>query len=102
LKLSLSSKEIKHSLTASKSLKFGDLLFRHVNSASPGIGFIVSRKYGNAVQRNLFRRRCRAVFQQCIKQSSLSISLVVRPLKSQIPYSSIEKAFHQLETKLSH
>jgi ribonuclease P protein component len=102
LKLSLSSEEIKHNLKTSKSLKFGDLLFRYVNSDKPGIGFMVSRKYGNAVRRNLFRRRCRAAFHQYAKQSSLNISLVVRPLTSQISYSEIEKAFLQLETKLSH
>ena len=63
MKNSIPNQEFKRTLFNSKSLLVRDLLFYYQKNKA-GISFIVNRKKGNAVLRNLFKRRCRALYQQ--------------------------------------
>ena len=84
----------------SKSLSVGDLSFKYAPRHPPAISFIVSRRYGNAVARNLFKRRCRALFQNKFIQSGSSVALIVRPNKKEISFSDINFAFKGLCEKV--
>ena len=64
-------------MKTSKSLSCGDLSFKYVNDSGPSLGFIVSRKYGNAIQRNLFKRRCRSVFKSVVVDRGSVLSVIV-------------------------
>tara|TARA_B100001175_G_C19090212_1_gene440093 strand:+ start:192 stop:500 length:309 start_codon:yes stop_codon:yes gene_type:complete len=93
LKFSISSKDFKNIFAKGQSLKTGDLLFKYIESTSPQIGFVVSRKYGNAIQRNKFKRRCREIFYEKIKQG-MKLQVVIIPKDKNIDYSEIKKSIN--------
>jgi len=87
-------------MKTSKSLIFGDLSFKCSSSSSPGLGIIVSKKYGNAVCRNLFRRRCRSLFKTIIIDNKIFYSVIVRPNKQNISHGMIDESFASLYNQL--
>ena len=80
-------------MKTSKSLKIGDLSFRFVPGAGPCLGLIVSKKYGDSVRRNLFKRRCRSLFKTTIIDNNILYSVIVRPVGADISYKSINESF---------
>ena len=99
MKYSLSPIEFKHVYNNSKSLKIRDLLFKYASDDTPKLGFIVSKKYGNSVQRNLFKRRCRHAFYKLIK-NGFTYSLIIKPNTENIRWNTIHEAFNVLYTKI--
>ena len=95
MKHSLSSAQFKAVFAESKSLRVGDLLFKYKKDVNPKLGLIVSRKYGNAVYRNLFKRRCRAQFQVLI-ENGFSNTLIITPKKKNITWAEINTSFCRL------
>jgi len=95
VKHSLSTTQFKIAFTESKSLRVGDLLFKYKKDVNPKLGLIVSRKYGNAVYRNLFKRRCRAQFQVLI-ENGFSNTLIITPKKKNITWAEINTSFCRL------
>ena len=79
----------------------GDLFFKYAFQSKPQLGMIVSRKFGNAVQRNLFKRRCRNVFVSGFIRENLNYSVIVRPNKQDISYAEIQDSFLHLKKKFS-
>ena len=100
MKHSLSSAQFKVVFPESNSLRVGDLLFKYKKDVDPKLGFIVSRKYGNAVHRNLFKRRCRAQFQSLIK-NNFTNTLIITPNKQNITWSEISASFNKLIEQLN-
>ena len=80
MKHSITTQDFKKILFNSKSLPVGDLLF-YYKEHKPGISFIVSKKLGNAVLRNKFKRRCRMLFFQKNKEYDKTLQIIVRPQK---------------------
>ena len=102
MKYSISNQEFKNTLFNSKSLLVRDLLF-YYNKNTVGISFIVSRKLGNAVLRNKFKRRCRQLFLQKQNSDLLSIQVIIKPKKNLINnYSWLEltRSFEDFYSKL--
>ncbi len=65
------------------------------------LGFIVPKKLGGASTRNLFRRRCRAVFEIFCKQRLDSrVGVVVKAKSLNITYNQISNIFNKLSHKL--
>lgn len=89
-------------MKTSKSLYFGDLSFKYTKSSKPEMGLVVSKKYGNAVQRNLFKRRCRSIFKSIIVDRDIGCTLVVRPKRQAVTYISIKESFNSIYDKLSN
>jgi len=81
LKNSICNKDFKQILRNSKSLHIRDLLF-YYDYSGQGISFIINRKKGIAVERNLFRRRMRSLFLIYIKKDVGQIQLIIKPLKN--------------------
>tara|TARA_B100000315_G_C14185574_1_gene410947 strand:- start:99 stop:407 length:309 start_codon:yes stop_codon:yes gene_type:complete len=100
LNFSLSSAEFSHIINDSKSLVVGDLSFRYASLCRPALGLIVSKHYGNAVARNLFKRRCRALFRIRLINSGVDISLIIRPKKQNISFFDLEASFGGLYEKI--
>ena len=100
MKHSLSNAQFNVVFTESKSLRVGDLLFKYKKDVSPKLGLIVSKKYGNAVYRNLFKRRCRAQFQALIK-NGFTKTLIIIPNRQNITRSAINAAFNKLTEQLN-
>ena len=80
----------------SKSLSIGDLSFKYAQHGRNSIGLIVSKHYGNAVSRNLFKRRCRDLFMKNFILQKASIALIVRPKKQNISFKDLDSAFKEL------
>jgi len=93
LKFSISSKDFKNIFAKGQSLKAGGLLFKYIESTAPQVGFVVSRKYGNAPQRNKFKRRCRQVFYEKIKHG-MRFQVVIIPKDKNIKYSEIKTSIN--------
>ena len=100
MKQSLSNAQFKIVFSESKSLRVGDLLFKYKQDISPKLGLIVPKKYGNAVSRNLFKRRCRTRFQALVK-NGFTNSLIIMPYKQNITQSTISTSFNKLTKHLS-
>jgi len=100
LKHSLSSSQFKLVFSESKSLRVGDLLFRYLKGVNPKLGLIVSKKYGNAVCRNLFKRHCRVCFQTLVK-NGFSHTLIITPEKQKIAWDKINISFNILSNKIN-
>ncbi|MBC8213441.1 MAG: ribonuclease P protein component [Candidatus Marinimicrobia bacterium] len=92
MKHALSSLEFRSIYPKAKSLIIGDLLFRYRKTDCPKIGFIVSRKYGNAYHRALFKRRCRSLFEKYRSLGSCW-TIILRPNKTKITFSDVENSF---------
>ena len=62
---------------------------------------MVNKKYGNAPDRNLFKRRARALFYELIEQySDLSIGLMIKPLKQNVSFQDLVDCFDLLNKKI--
>lgn len=84
----------------SKSLSIGDLSFKYAPHHSAAIGFIVSKRYGNAVVRNLFKRRCRSLFYKIFIAPDAEIAIIIHPKTKNISYVNIESALEGLYAKV--
>ena len=65
------------------------------------MGLIVSKRYGNAIERNLFKRRCRAAFKSIIVDNNIGFAIVVRPKKPDLSFRTIQKSFNSIYDKFS-
>ena len=64
--------------------------------------FMVTRNYGNAPNRNIFKRRVRFLFNGLIKKyPNNPIGLMVKPLHENISYMSLKEGFGLLEKKIN-
>ena len=98
MKYSLSPIEFKNVYNNSESLTTKDLLFNYTSDETPKLGFTVSKKYGNSVQRNLFKRRCRYAFYKLIK-GGFNYSIIIKPTNKNITWNTINEAFRDLYKK---
>ena len=87
-------------MKASKSLLIGDLSFKYASRSRPALGLIVSKYYGNSVSRNLFKRRCRALFKSVFIDRGAMVALVVRPNKQNISFIDMGATFGKLYEKI--
>ena len=93
---SLSRAEFRAIYSNSRRKSVGDLLFLYSSFNSPKLGLTVSKKYGNAVKRNLFKRRVREVFINKVFKPGVNVALIVKPKKNDINYASINNSFDKL------
>ena len=106
MKNSLSNQEFKAILFKTKSLKIRDLVFYYENNvAKSGISFIVSKRKGIAVTRNLFKRRCRALFKKhLIVYDKEKIQIIIKPYKilyNNYNWEELTLSFDQFFSKLN-
>ena len=87
-------------MKGSKSLSIGDLSFKYTRRQPSVVGFIVSKRYGNAVSRNLFKRRCRALFHNLFIKHNAGIALIIKPNMANLSYSQIEYSLGVLHEKI--
>ena len=88
-------------MKTSKSLYIGDLSFKYTKSYKPEIGLIVSKRYGNAIERNLFKRRCRSAFISIMVDNNMGCTVIVRPKKSDVSFRTIQESFNSIYDKFS-
>tara|TARA_B100000029_G_scaffold65793_1_gene58714 strand:+ start:2407 stop:2715 length:309 start_codon:yes stop_codon:yes gene_type:complete len=96
VKNSVSSKEFNAVVANRRGLKINGLLFFFKLHPQPKISFIVSKRYGDATKRNLFKRRCKFLFSEFLGSGFPSIILIVRPLINNINFKQIRFSFTKL------
>ena len=99
MKYSLSPIDFKYVYNNSTSLLINDIRYYYISDNNPRLGFIVSRKYGNSVERNLFKRRCRYAFYQLIKKGVMH-SIIIKPKTHNISWQIIKESFSTLHNEL--
>jgi len=78
----------------------GNLKFKLVRSQKNLLGFAVGKKFGGAVERNKFKRRCRSFFVNFF-QNKPYVYLVVFPLKPLVEIKDVRTDFLKLRGFLS-
>ena len=68
------------------------LLFKYSQSSGPFIGFMLSKKFGNAVKRNRFKNQCRFLYRQLLKKNQ-SFGLIIRPVNQNLNFKAVAGAF---------
>jgi len=82
-------------------MKADNIVFKYVKSETPLIGFLVSKKFGKAHERNLFKRRCRSAFYQRLIRKDINYSIIIRPSRSPLSWAQINQSFDLLLEKVS-
>jgi ribonuclease P protein component len=66
------------------------------------LGVVVSRKVGNAVERNRWKRRIREAFRRTQHELPQGLDLIVRPRKGAVPeFAAIERSLPALARRLA-
>lgn len=70
---------------------------------APLVGFVVSKAIGNAVNRNLVKRRLRAIAREHITDLPVGAMLVVRalPRSAEVEFSKLQRDFEACLKKLA-
>lgn len=100
MKYSLSPIDFKYVYNNSKALLIKEVMCYYMHDENPRLGFIVSRKYGNAVERNLFKRRCRHAFYELIK-TDFTYSIIIKPKSKNIKWNTIKKSFEMIHENIA-
>ena len=101
MNFSISKKNFSSNLLGSSVFIFNGIKIYYKESNQNKIGFIVSRAFGSAVKRNLFKRRCRYFFINKNSNYSKKLSVIVRPIDSNhFSFDVIENSFNKLFKKL--
>jgi len=103
LKHSISNRDFKKILFTTKSLKIRDLLFYYKKNNKSEISFIINRNKGNAVMRNLFKRRCRSLFAKYKKNNLKKMQIIIKPinnLKNNYSWKELSLSFENFCIKL--
>ena len=103
MKNSISNQDFKQILFTTKSLHIRDLFFYYRNNTNDGISFIVNRNKGNAVTRNLFKRRCRSIFNNYKNNHLKNMQIIIKPiknLKNNYAWKELNQSFEDFSCKL--
>ena len=76
-----------------------NIFFHFKTAADPFVGFIINKRFGNAVSRNKFKNRARHLYATLY--NTHSYALIVKPQSEQINYLELKQAFIELENRLS-
>ncbi|MDR0789005.1 MAG: ribonuclease P protein component [Bifidobacteriaceae bacterium] len=100
----MNSKEIHNVFLASKKIPTDGLVFYfHTDKneqfkSKNHIAVVTKKTVGNAVKRNLIRRRVKEIFRQSGLQNNLYINVIVQPMIKDISYGFLQT---QIQTALN-
>ena len=77
-------------------VKLNTIKFSYKINFKHNVGFTVSRKYGNAVSRNLFKRRCRAIYNEIFIEKLYDCTVIITPIMNNVNYKQITVDFNKL------
>ena len=98
MKYSLSSKYFYSVFKSSQILKTPNITYRYLKVVTPqsgGLGFLVGRQLGNAVERNRFKRFLRALYCEAFIKNK--IAMIISPKTIKLTKEEIIKSFELLK-----
>ena len=100
LKTSLSSKYFYSIFKSSEILKTPNITYRYqkvLTRKSDGLGFIISRRLGGAVERNRFKRILRGLYFETFIKNKIKIAVIISPKTIKLNKEEIVKSFELLK-----
>ena len=100
LKTSLSSKYFYSIFKSSEILKTPNIIYRYqkvLTRKSDGLGFIISRRLGGAVERNRFKRILRGLYFETFIKNKIKIAVIISPKTIKLNKEEIVKSFELLK-----
>ncbi len=72
------------------------IFYIHLKNESPSrFAFVASKKFGNAVARNLFKRRLRAIVKDILPDFKVNLDCIIKPnmkeLKQTVSFATLKK-----------
>jgi len=88
-------------MSSSQSFRYNSSILFKCCPGSSGLRFCITKKYGNAIQRNLLKRRARSLFQKFVETGSpfKGYLLYITPLKQNISFAVLQSAFLSLQKR---
>ena len=82
----------------SQSFRYNSAILFKCQPGMSGLHFCITKKYGNAVQRNLLKRRIRNLYQELVNPNNPLYNnvLFITPLKQNISFLALQQAFSNL------
>ena len=98
MKFSLSSKQFPFVFSSSLVIETPDIAYRVLKSKKvAGLGFVVNKKLGNAVTRNLFKRRFRNLYFNFFSKNNIKIGVIILPKRINLKKREVFKSFELLK-----
>ena len=98
---SINKETFNHIINAPKYFSEGDLTFIYNSCDDNCLGFILPKRLGAAHQRNLFKRRCRSIFNAIRKQAHfINFGVIIKTKQINIPFQSLSNAFINLSNNM--
>ena len=98
---SINHKIFDHINNSPKCFSDGELTFLYKSCDDNYLGFVLPRHLGAAHERNLFKRRCRSIFQTINKAMLLlNVGVIIKTKRIDVPYKNINNAFSKLSNNI--
>lgn len=79
--------------------KIYTMFIRSNGLSNSRIGFVITKKFGNAVTRNKFKRRLRMILKDYELKGGFDIVLILKKDKSDTSYSELKRSFEHILRK---
>lgn len=104
MKTSFSSSSFSSALAQSKTIKTPYVVFKvssNIEEPCFKLGFLLKKSLGPANQRNLFKKRARALFDELFIKKSYKICIIIRPKTINLSWKQIVHSFNLLTKNLN-
>ena len=102
MKNSISSSSFSKIFNNSRLISCDKILFRVYRGPelkSSLVSFAINKKLGHAHERNLFKRRMRALFKNCFVENNDKIAMIIIPKSINLGWNNMRNSFELLKKK---
>ena len=98
---SINKETFNHIINAPKYFSTGDLTFIYKSCNDNYLGFVLPKRLGAAHQRNLFKRRCRSIFNEVRKQADfMNFGVIIKTKQINVSFQGLSNAFVSLSNNM--
>jgi len=100
LKFSLPAQYFHSVFKSSEALKTPHITYRYLRVKTPdsvGLGFLVNKRLGTAVDRNKFKRSFRSLYFESFVKNNIKIAVIILPKTIKLKKVEIIKSFNLLK-----
>ena len=98
---SINKETFSHIINTPKYFSNGDLTFIYKSCDDNYLGFVLPKRLGAANQRNLFKRRCRSIFQTAQKRAQfINFGVIIKTRRIDVSFQALNNAFLKLSNNI--